>query len=117
MLPAPAQGAIGIECRSDDAATIALLEAIDHAETHQAVLAERAFTRALGGTCHSPIAASAIIDGDEINFACELLSEDGSDHLVEALRFPVGDMEAPAQLARRMLGRAPASIGRLFEGG
>jgi hydroxymethylbilane synthase len=46
MLPAPAQGAIGIECRSDDASTMALLQAIDHSETHQAVLAERAFTRA-----------------------------------------------------------------------
>ena len=117
MLPAPGQGAIGIECRSDDAATIALLRAVDHAETHQAVLAERAFTRALGGTCHSPIAASATIAGGEIDFTCELLSEDGSDHLVEAARFPVGDLDAPALLARQMLAKAPASIRRLFEGG
>jgi hydroxymethylbilane synthase len=117
MLPAPAQGAIGIECRSDDTATMALLQAIDHAETHQAVLAERAFTRALGGTCHSPIAASARINGSEIDFACELLSEDGSDHLAEAIRFPVGDLDAPAHLARKMLAEAPGSIRRLFEGG
>jgi hydroxymethylbilane synthase len=117
MLPAPAQGAIGIECRSDDTGTAALLQAIDHAETHQAVLVERAFTRALGGTCHSPIAASATIDGAEIDFACELLSEDGSDHLAEAIRFPVGDLEAPAKLARQMLAKAPLSIRRLFEGG
>jgi len=50
MLPAPAQGAVGIECRSDDARVIALLKPIDHGDTHAAVLAERAFTRALGGT-------------------------------------------------------------------
>ncbi len=117
MLPAPAQGAIGIECRSDDKATVALLQAIDHVETHQAVLVERAFTRALGGTCHSPIAASATIDGGEIDFAGELLSEDGSDHLAEAIHFPVGDLEAPAKLARQMLAKVPISIRRLFEGG
>ena len=117
MLPAPAQGAIGIECRSDDVATAELLKAINHDETYQAVRAERAFTLALGGTCHSPIAASARVDGAEIHFECELLSEDGSDHLVEVMRFPVGDLESPALLARRMLKMAPPSIHRLFEGG
>jgi hydroxymethylbilane synthase len=117
MLPAPAQGAIGIECRSDDTATFALLQAIDHGDTHQAVLTERAFTRSLGGTCHSPIAASARIDGSEIEFTCELLSEDGSDQVAEAIRFPAGDLEAPVFLARKMLAGAPASIRRLFEGG
>ncbi len=115
MLPAPAQGAIGVECRSDDDVTAALLQAIDHADTHQSVLAERAFTRALGGTCHSPIAASARIDGDEIDFACELLSEDGGEHLSRTTRFAVGDLEEPALLARQMLAEAPISIRRLFE--
>jgi hydroxymethylbilane synthase len=117
MLPAPAQGAIGIECRSDDASTMALLQAIDHSETHQAVLAERAFTRALGGTCHSPISASAMINGSEIDFACELLSEDGGEHIARTIRFAVGDLEAPARLAREMLSEAPVSIRRLFECG
>jgi hydroxymethylbilane synthase len=116
MLPAPAQGAIGIECRSDDETAIELLRAIDHSETRQAVLAERAFTRSLGGTCHSPIAAIARIDGDDIEFSCEILSEDGGDHLAAAIRFPVGDLEAPARLARQMLAKAPGSIRRLFEG-
>lgn len=116
MLPAPAQGAIGIECRADDRATAALLAAIDHRETHLAVSAERAFTLALGGTCHSPIAALARIDGDAIVFACQILSEDGADELVEQARFAVGDLEAPAALARAMLARAPVSIRRLFDG-
>ena len=115
MLPAPAQGAIGIECRSDDVTTASLLEAIDHRETHVAVLAERAFTRALGGTCQSPVAAYACIDGGMIDFACEILSEDGSDHVVDKARFAVGDLTIPASLARRMIARAPDSISRLFE--
>jgi hydroxymethylbilane synthase len=116
MLPAPAQGAVGIECREDDAMMATLLSAIDHSETHQSVLAERAFTRALGGTCHSPVAARAEIDGDEIAFACEILSEDGREHVARVSRFPIGDLETPAGLAREMLADAPMSIRRLFEG-
>ncbi|HET9355689.1 MAG TPA: hydroxymethylbilane synthase [Sphingomicrobium sp.] len=116
MLPAPSQGAIGIECRADDATTAALLSAIDHVDTHQAVLAERAFCRALGGTCHSPVAAMARIEGAEMAFTCEILSEDGSERLTENARFAVGDLDAPAALARQMLAAAPPSIRRLFEG-
>jgi len=116
MLPAPAQGAIGIECRADDATTAALLRAIDHRATHQAVLAERSFCRALGGTCHSPVAAYARIEGGEISFACEILSEDGSERIAESMRFPAGDLETPAALALAMLAKAPASIRSLFEG-
>jgi hydroxymethylbilane synthase len=67
ILPAPAQGAIGIECRANDVITSALLKAIDHSDTHQAVLAERAFCRALGGTCHSPVAAYARTEGEQIH--------------------------------------------------
>lgn len=116
ILPAPAQGAIGIECRADDAMTSALLKAIDHAETHQAVLTERAFCRALGGTCHSPVAAYARVDGKQIEFACEILSEDGGERVAEVARFAVGDLDSPALLARTMLDRASPEIRRLFEG-
>jgi hydroxymethylbilane synthase len=117
MLPAPAQGAIGIECRTNDVMTAALLRAIDHFSTHEAVLVERAFCRALGGTCHSPVAAYARVAGDEIDFACEILSEDGGERIAEAARFAAGDLEAPARLALAMLAKAPPSIARLFEGG
>ena len=116
MLPAPAQGAIGIECRADDVMTAALLKAIDHLSTHEAVLAERAFCQALGGSCHSPVAAYARIAGDEIDFACEILSEDGSECIGETQSFAVGDLQAPADLARTMLAKAPPAIRRLFEG-
>ncbi|MCY7339842.1 MAG: hydroxymethylbilane synthase [Sphingomonas bacterium] len=116
MLPAPAQGAVGIECRADDARVAALLAAINHRDTSAAIAAERAFTLALGGTCHTPVAALALVEGQQIAFRCELLSEDGTDHVTDAARFAVGDLDAPAALARSLLARAPASIRRLFEG-
>ena len=115
MLPAPAQGAIGIECRSDDVMTAQLLAAIDHERTHNAVLAERAFTRTLGGTCHSPVAALARIDGDEIQLAAEILSEDGSCCVSDAGRIPRHDPNSAGGIAKRMLDAAPASILGLFE--
>jgi hydroxymethylbilane synthase len=115
MLPAPAQGAIGIECRSDDTMTATLIAAIDDASTHAAVLAERAFTRALGGTCHSPVAALARIEGDEIALSGEIFSENGLDRVAETVRFAIGDLETPAALARRMIAGAPETIRILFE--
>lgn len=117
MLPAPAQGAVGIECRSDDSRAAALLAGIDHSATHECVAAERAFTLALGGTCHSPIAALARVNGDHIDFACQILSADGADEVADTARFATGDLETPAMLARAMLARAPQSIRGLFEGG
>ena len=116
MLPAPSQGAIGIECRTDDAAMLGLLGAIDHAPTHEAVAAERAFTLALGGTCHSPVGAFARIKEGQVLLRTEILSEDGSERLADEARFPVGDRAAPARLASAMLDRAPSSIRRLFDG-
>ena len=116
LLPAPAQGAIGIECRADDRRVAGLLAAIDHRATHDCVAVERAFTLALGGTCHSPIAALARVDRDSIAFACQILSEDGADEVVDSARFAIGDLDAPAELARAILGRSPPSIRRLFNG-
>ena len=88
---------------------------IDHFETHQAVLAERAFCRALGGTCHSPVAALARIEGEEVALSCEILSEDGREHVARRRKFSIGDLEQPASLAREMLEVAPLAIRRLFE--
>ncbi|HEY7687838.1 MAG TPA: hydroxymethylbilane synthase [Dongiaceae bacterium] len=115
MIPAPAQGAIGIECRADDAVTAAWLRAIDHEETHAAVLTERAFVRALNGTCHSPIGAHAVIEGGRIRFTCEILSEDGGERVVDCAVFAVGDLDTPAEMARAMLAGAPDSIRHLFD--
>lgn len=61
-LPAPGQAAIAIECRSDDANTATLAAALEHAETRQAVVAERAMNRVLGGSCSVPIGAYCAAD-------------------------------------------------------
>ena len=65
-LPAPAQGAIAIECGEEDAATRALCAAIDHVATRTCVEAERAMNRALHGSCHVPVAAFAQLDGEHL---------------------------------------------------
>ncbi len=63
-LPAPAQGAIAIECRSPDPAVQALCAVLDDAPTRTCVEAERAMNRALHGSCHVPVAALARLDDD-----------------------------------------------------
>ncbi|MEA1072439.1 hydroxymethylbilane synthase [Sphingomonas sp. LY160] len=115
MLPAPAQGAVGIECRADDGATRALLTAIDHSDTCAAVAAERAFTRALGGSCHSPVAALAIVKDGAIHFRAQILSEDGREAMQADTHFAVGETDRAEELAREMLARAPDAIRRLFD--
>ena len=79
MLPASAQGAVGITAREGDAAVLALLGAINHRDTFAAVSLERSFLAALGGTCHSPVAALAVISGDRVAFRAEIMTEDGSE--------------------------------------
>src|ERR1700730_18197191 len=59
LLPAPAQGALAVECRADDAVTAALLRALDHAPTRAAAVAERGFLGALGAGCTAPVGALA----------------------------------------------------------
>ena len=66
-LPAPAQGAIAIECRDDDARTQALCAALDHAATRCCTEAERAMNRALHGSCHVPVAALAQLHGARLS--------------------------------------------------
>lgn len=63
MVPAPAQGALALECRADDARTIGLLETVDHLPTRRAVTAERAFLAALGAGCTTPAGALCALTG------------------------------------------------------
>jgi len=65
-IPAVGQGAIALECRADDAETIALLKTINHRETEIAVVAERSFMRTIGGGCKFPLAAHAIIECETV---------------------------------------------------
>ena len=116
MLPAPAQGAVGVEIRADDAAARTMVAAIDHPATHQCILAERALLAALKADCHSPVAALAVIEGAILTLTAELFSEDGAEHVHGQLEGAPLDMELPAALARDLLTRAPPAVRRLFEG-
>ncbi len=83
--PAPGQGAICIESRIGDARTLALLAAIGHEATAQALACERAFLAALDGSCRTPIAGLARIDGDRLAFSGMILTPDGREvHEIEA---------------------------------
>jgi hydroxymethylbilane synthase len=78
MLPAVAQGAIGIECRENDEQTLELLQRINHAPTMHCLAAERAFLEVLDGSCRTPIAGLATLEGDSLRLRGEVLSLDGS---------------------------------------
>ncbi len=114
MLPAVAQGAVGIECRVDDAATRALLTPISHARTFTCVAAERGLLLALGGSCHSPIGVLAVLEEAQIHLRAEILSEDGRAHRGGEARFDPDDVEAPARLALGLVADAPPALAALF---
>jgi hydroxymethylbilane synthase len=115
-LPAPAQGAIAIECRSDDARARALLAAIDHAPSRAEVTAERALLAALGGSCHSPVAVLCDLDGATLAMRAVLFSSDGAERVDGAATFAAGDAAAPARLAADLLARATPGIAGHFTG-
>ena len=116
MLPAPAQGAVGIETRADDAAATMLIASIDHAETHACVMAERALLAALQADCHSPVAALASLAGEMLTLRAELLAEDGSSRVSGWVEGGL-DEELGARLAVDLLERAAPEVRRLFAGG
>ena len=116
FLPAPAQGAVGIEVRADHRRIGALINDIDHRPTHACVAAERRLLEGLGGTCRSPIAALAALEAGEIRLRAEILSEDGKESERRDLRFAAADGQAPLELAREMLARAAPAVRSLFGG-
>jgi len=111
MLPAVAQGAIGIERRSDDARVADMLAAIHDTPTGQRLAAERSFLATLDGSCETPIAGLALLEDGEIWLRGEILRPDGSESLVDEGRAPIADGAAlGADVARRLLDRAPAGF-------
>jgi len=114
MLPAPGQGALGVECRAEDTDCLQLLKLLDDAGSRATVSAERAFARALGGSCHSPVAALATAERTKVFLRAEILSQDGKDRVRDEATFPCGDEASAEKLALDMIERAPESIRRLF---
>ena len=114
MLPAPTQAIIAIECRADDAMTQGMLTIIDDRSTHAIANVERAFVRALGGNCHSPVAALAVIENGEMWMRAELYSADGQEKVADAARFGCSEEKAAAAFAQAMLAKAPESVRKMF---
>lgn len=107
FLPAVAQGAIGIECRSDDRAMRDLIAPLNHQETHIAVRCERAFLKVLDGSCRTPIAGYAHITGDTITLSGLIAKPDGSAHHGDTMEGHAGNPEALGEaLGRKLLAQA-----------
>jgi hydroxymethylbilane synthase len=108
MLPAPGQGALGIQCR-DEAATRGLLAPLDDAPTHRAVTAERAFLAGLGGGCAVPIAAFAAVEDGRLHLHGRVTAADGTRQIAVEANGPMSDAES---VGRRLAQHALAQGGR-----
>jgi hydroxymethylbilane synthase len=111
MLPAVAQGCIGIERRIADERAEMLIGAIHHAPSGLRLACERSFLLTLDGSCETPIAGLSVLDGDQIWLRGEILRPDGSENILDEIRGAAVDgVELGAELARRLLAAAPAGF-------
>ncbi len=111
MLPAVAQGAIGIERRLDDSRVAEMLAAIHDVETGQRLAAERAFLAALDGSCETPIGGLAVLQSGSVFLRGEILRPDGSESLKEQGSAAIKDA---AELGREIAARLRARAGDGF---
>lgn len=115
LLPAPAQGAIGIECRSDDHDLVRHLDVMAHHPTLLAVRCERALLAALGGSCHTPVAALARIEGEALRLDAEILLPDGSERVRTSVRGRLDQgRDLAAKAAADLLERASPALAAQF---
>jgi hydroxymethylbilane synthase len=111
MLPAVAQGVIGLEIREGDETIIPIVSALNDKETSLAVAAERAFLERLEGSCRTPIAGHGIVAGDELGFRGQLLSPDGAKCYDVTRRGSVNDARALGlSAADEILSQAGAAL-------
>jgi hydroxymethylbilane synthase len=115
VLPAPAQGALAVECRSDDERTRQLLAVLDDADTRACVVAERTTLAALEAGCSAPVAAYAVLadgeDGPELFLRASVTALDGSDGVRGSLTGPPAEAERLGrELAAELLDRGAAEL-------
>jgi hydroxymethylbilane synthase len=111
FLPAPAQGALAIVTRSDDAVMTSTAQRIDRRVIHACVAAERAFAAALGGDCRVPLGALASPRGAAFSLVGEVLSTDGRVRLRSRRSGPISRAEETGRfLGQRMLDRGAAEL-------
>ena len=112
MLPAVAQGAIGLEIRADDQQTRDLLAPLNDVHTETALAAERAFLKVLDGSCRTPIAGHAVLDGaGRLSFRGMVLAPDGSEvHEIEAEAAQSDAAAMGLEAGQEVKGRLPANF-------
>ncbi|HEY0675460.1 MAG TPA: hydroxymethylbilane synthase [Immundisolibacter sp.] len=111
MLPAVTQGVLGLECRAGDAAVMARIAPLHEPATALRVQAERAFAARLGGGCHTPLAAHAVLDGDRLHLSGLVGTPDGRQILRESLSGPAAQPQALGlALAQVLLERGAGAI-------
>ncbi len=111
MLPAVAQGAIGIERRSDDTRIAEILSAIHDTSTGHRLAAERAFLRGLDGSCETPIAGLAELNGSTLRLRGEVLRPDGSEAINDDQSCPIEDAEKlGTEMANKIINATPSNF-------
>ena len=111
MLPAIAQGAIGIEWREADKKITDILRKIHHEETGQRLNAERAFLAELDGSCQTPIAGLATIEGSSLKFTGQVLRTDGSESIYETASCNIEDgPQVGREMGKKILAQAGANF-------
>jgi hydroxymethylbilane synthase len=117
-LPAVTQGIIGMECLSHDAETRALLARLNHAGSWTQMLAERALSRGLSGSCNLPLAGHARLEGGMLSMTGRVGSPDGTRLLEAAISGPVADAEnLGLGLAQALLAKGAGEVLREVENG
>ena len=111
FVPAIGQGILALETRADDAAVRAIVAALDDPATRAAATAERAFLAAVGGDCHTPLAAYAVVDGERLSMRALVASVDGRDIVGDVFE---GSIDAAADVGTRiaagLLSRGAAAL-------
>jgi hydroxymethylbilane synthase len=111
MLPAAAQGVIGIECVASRSDLRKVLEQLNHAATVQTTLAERAIARTLEASCQSPVATYAVIDGEQMKITALVALPDGSRCIRDSMDGPARDAERLGEtLAQRLLDQGAGEL-------
>ncbi len=116
MLPAAAQGVVGIECRDDDDALRKVLAQLNHDASVKTTLAERAIARVLEASCQSPVATFASIEGDSMSVTALVAMPDGSRVIRDSVNGKPDDAEELGEtLAGRLLEQGAGDVLRLLE--
>jgi hydroxymethylbilane synthase len=111
MLPAAAQGVVGIECLDSNHALRAILGELNHASTVQTTLAERTIAKVLQANCQSPVAAHAVIAADALTVTALVAAPDGSRSIRESVSGPLGDaLQLGTALANKLLEKGAAEL-------